>query len=136
MSSQSQQQQQQLQLPEGSDRIRFLVAALGDASKNAAAAMELQVRAAAMSSCWCVTLLQSMALDSANQLAIARSGALQGLSVMVGSGDILQVLPNPAALCCGCSRVRRARPRLARSGTWQRMRRTNCPLRRAASSRR
>jgi hypothetical protein len=32
-----------------------------------------------------------MALDSSNQLAIARSGALPGLAAMVASGDVLQV---------------------------------------------
>ena len=47
--------------------------------------------------CCCVTLLQSMALDSSNQLAIARSGALQGLAVMVASGDIVQVRCGAAA---------------------------------------
>jgi hypothetical protein len=38
-----------------------------------------------------------MALDSSNQLAIARSGALQGLAVMVASGDIVQVRCGAAA---------------------------------------
>jgi hypothetical protein len=66
------QQQQPLQ---ASERIRYLVASLSDPSKNAAAAMELQ----------------SMALDSVNQLAIARSGALMGLASMVASSDIVQV---------------------------------------------
>ena len=36
-----------------------------------------------------------MALDSANQLAIARSGALQGLAVMVGGSDVVQVIVQP-----------------------------------------
>ncbi len=55
--------------------------------------MELQV-AARLRRALCVLMvlvMQSMGLDSANQLAIARSGALHGLAVMVGSGDILQV---------------------------------------------
>jgi hypothetical protein len=107
-----QQLQPQQQL-EGHERIRFLVAALQDASKNAAAAMELQVTCAAVVAdalrvivdmCALSAVLQSMALDSSNQLAIARSGALQGLAVMVASGDIVQV-PCDAAAAHGAAHI-------------------------------
>ncbi len=92
----SQQQQQPQQQLEGHERICFLVAALQDVGRNAAAAMELQVNCHAHVSVLALLFhvdacFQSMALDSGNQLAIARSGALQGLAVMVASGDIVQV---------------------------------------------